>query len=63
MTHPFSILWDAMPLTDREQVDRNVTRILAELDEQEQQHAPPRQNASASLKQPLAGTARICAAQ
>jgi hypothetical protein len=36
MAHKFSILWEAMPVEAREEVDRNVARILAELDAQEQ---------------------------
>jgi hypothetical protein len=63
MTHPFSILWEAMPLKDREEVDRNVARILAELDEQEQQSAALRQSETASVKQPLKKTARSYAAR
>jgi hypothetical protein len=58
MTHPFSILWEAMPLKDREEVDRNVARIFAELDEQEQQIAVPRQSETAGVKQPLKETLR-----
>jgi hypothetical protein len=53
MTHNFSILWEAMPKEDREEVDRNVTRILAELDKQEQQRVTPPQSEAASVKQPL----------
>jgi hypothetical protein len=53
MTHPFSILREAMPKKDREEVDRNVARILAELDEQEQQRTAPPQSEVAPVKQPL----------
>jgi hypothetical protein len=53
MTHKFSILWEAMPKEDREEVDRNVARILAELDKQEQQRTTPSQNKVVPVKQPL----------
>jgi hypothetical protein len=53
MTHPFSILWEAMPKEDREEVDREVAIILAELDRQEQQHAAPPQREAPPVKQPL----------
>jgi hypothetical protein len=35
MTHKFSILRDALPSEVRREADRNVARILAELNEQE----------------------------
>jgi hypothetical protein len=54
MTHKFSILWEAMPKEDREEVNRNVALILAELDRQE--CATPPQSEAEPLKQPLIAT-------
>jgi hypothetical protein len=57
MAHKFSILWEAMPKEDQEEVDRNVARILAELDKQEQQRATPPHSKAAPVKQPAAAHA------
>jgi hypothetical protein len=42
-----------MPLEDRLENERAAMRILAELDEQEQQRTAPPQSEAAPVKQPL----------
>jgi hypothetical protein len=54
MTHKFSILRDALPPEVRREADRNVVRILAELDEQERrcEISVLPQSETAPIKQP-----------